>query len=365
MSIQFTAMTIVTLVTGVLTFYHDDRLHYLISDPFRVIFTKKGHIPHAVIFCMSLIVYLGTSVIYLAEYKSQSRFTKSIVRFINQFKYQHDVFRLNMDNEHKLVLRVNILYKFYMKFLGNLFSVSVSVMYIFISSFAFYYHGDQYNIVILIINVILFITFANHATISALSMAFWFYVPISFLNFKLDELARSLRVSIRWRKYKVIHSEQLVYDKLTKVVKILSLTYNLYIGLIYVIMPYVITIDIKLIVLLNDNVMIDNPIVHFIMNLISLALLAAAFINIYLVNYISASITIRNNTLVKYLYPLFNGNHSTNLKLKLKIDSFIARLNKQYIGFRCFNLFKFTKLVFYEYWLGLSSSYILIHDFLK
>ena len=46
----------------------------------------------------------------------------------------------------------------------------------------------------------------------------------------------------------------------------------------------------------------------------------------------------------------------------MKIDSFIARLNEEYIGFYCFNLFPFTKLAYFQGWLksvilGRGSSY--------
>ena len=62
---------------------------------------------------------------------------------------------------------------------------------------------------------------------------------------------------------------------------------------------------------------------------------------------------------------MFCNHRNRKLQIKLKIDSFIARLNSQFIGFYCFNLFEFTKMAFYQYALTISTCYFLIINFLK
>jgi len=85
----------------------------------------------------------------------------------------------------------------------------------------------------------------------------------------------------------------------------------------------------------------------------------------YVVNLMAVSMTTGNKKLARLLYPMFIDEHSMDLKTKMKINSFIARLNTEFIGFRCFNLFKMTKLAFYEYWLSLTSSYIMFTNILN
>ena len=93
------------------------------------------------------------------------------------------------------------------------------------------------------------------------------------------------------------------------------------------------------------------------------------------------NITHQNQTLPKYLYPIFHDKQFTrfehrislnlnynfgqlsDIMVRIKIDSFIARLNEEFVGFYCFNLFQLTKLSFFEYIYMLISDFVLIQDF--
>ena len=145
----------------------------------------------------------------------------------------------------------------------------------------------------------------------------------------------------------------------SNIIKDLSGPYNIVIGLIYCIVPYIITIPTKFFKLPNDTLIL------VLAKMFAYAICIAAILNAYIINQIAASITVRNKSFHKYLYPMFFGNKSMDLRTKLKMDSFIARLHKQFIGYECFNLFKFTKLSFYQYILTIVSTYILISNVLK
>ena len=100
-----------------------------------------------------------------------------------------------------------------------------------------------------------------------------------------------------------------------------------------------------------------------IVELSIIMLLIVSILDAFVINHINASITVRNKSFPRYLYPVFCWKRKTNIRMELKIDSFIDRLNSQFVGFYCFNLFKFTKLAFYQYIFTLSSSYFLITTF--
>ena len=55
-----------------------------------------------------------------------------------------------------------------------------------------------------------------------------------------------------------------------------------------------------------------------------------------------------NHLIVKLLYPIQFDKKPKKLTNKLKIDSLIARLNKEFVGFNCLYFIKFTKLSFYQ-----------------
>ena len=101
---------------------------------------------------------------------------------------------------------------------------------------------------------------------------------------------------------------------------------------------------------------------------------------IFIINHLACTITTVNQSIPKYLYQVFNKknfsrlNHQVGLNLNyksgqlsnimvyMKIDSFIARLNEEYVGFYCFNLFEFTKLSFFQYLYVFMTAYVLIND---
>ena len=102
---------------------------------------------------------------------------------------------------------------------------------------------------------------------------------------------------------------------------------------------------------------------------------------LYIVNYLCTSITTANQSITKYLYKVFNDQNFnrlsqqsvglnlnynfgqlSNIMVHMKIDSFIARLNEEYIGFYCFNLFPFTKLAYFQYLYIFMTSFVLIYE---
>ena len=135
------------------------------------------------------------------------------------------------------------------------------------------------------------------------------------------------------------------------------------IGVIYCFVPYVTALTLQFWRTENENL------ADIVCRMALLLIFAMLILYSFLINYSAASITIRNKHLAKYLYQVFTDNYSINLMSKnlnkLKIDPFIDRLNKQFVGFRCFNLFKFTKLAFYQYYFNLSSTCILIYKFVN
>ena len=102
---------------------------------------------------------------------------------------------------------------------------------------------------------------------------------------------------------------------------------------------------------------------------------------IFIINHLCTSITTANQSIAKYLYKVFNDlnfnrlthgsvglnlNYNfgqlSNINIHMKIDSFIARLNEEYIGFYCFNLFPFTKLAYFQYLYIFMTSFVLIYE---
>ena len=110
---------------------------------------------------------------------------------------------------------------------------------------------------------------------------------------------------------------------------------------------------------------IMNAILSNLNNKSFLSIFIISTVTAFIINQLSASITVRNKSIHKYLYIIFCSKRIIRIRTKLTIDSFIARLNTQFIGFYCFNLFKFTKKAFYEYAFVISTCYFLMLDIIK
>ena len=131
------------------------------------------------------------------------------------------------------------------------------------------------------------------------------------------------------------------------------------IGLVYCLIPYTIA-------LFFEKMKIErNDLLSKLLKIAFIIAFIITNINAFIINQLSASITVRNKSIHKYLYPMFFSNTKIRIRTKLTIDSFIARLNTQFIGFYCFNLFEFNKKAFYEFSLIVSSPYFLIINVVK
>ena len=129
------------------------------------------------------------------------------------------------------------------------------------------------------------------------------------------------------------------------------------IGISYCIIPYVISVTTQFVKTSQENEL--NTMFRLVIIMLNLIVIA----NAYIINNITASITVRNKTIAKHLYPIFSEQRKLKRSIKLKIDSWIARLNEEFIGFYYFNFSQFTKLAFYQYILVVSTCYMLVNDF--
>ena len=147
-----------------------------------------------------------------------------------------------------------------------------------------------------------------------------------------------------------------VYNDLVIGFKQVHQLFNPVIGIMYMSVPFTICFSYEL--------ALDHH-VHFFGRLLASAALMLACISNYIMYSIASSICVKNKIIAKYLYSIQFDRMSKRVIVRMKIDSFIARLNQEFVGFRCLYFIKFTKLTFYKYILGLSSSYFMINDLVK
>ena len=227
------------------------------------------------------------------------------------------------------------------------------------TTIAAYLYCDYGNVITLWFWTITFIIAISEFLVMVFYVSFCFFIPITLLNYRFDELIDKLRVSIRWNNTNSIHRIIANHNDLISDCKQLNGPYNMLIGLTYCVAPYIIALQLEIIII--DK----NDLIFKIIKIVFIIIFIITNVNAFIINQISASITVRNKSIHKYLYPMFYWKRKIRIRTKLTIDSSIARLNTQFIGFFCFNLFEFTKISFYEYAFSVTSCYFLITDIIK
>ena len=199
---------------------------------------------------------------------------------------------------------------------------------------------------------------------------------IFYLKWKQDEIIKSIRFHLIWRNkvrlynnLRVYHSFTITFDKVSKPI-------NMLIGMMYAMTPVILSQAIMMV----TKQEINNE-WKTIVKRLTIIYITIIMIVVFIINHLCTSITTANQSIAKYLYKVFNDQNFNrlsqqsvglnlnynfgqliNIKIHMKIDSFIARLNEEYIGFYCFNLFPFTKLAYFQFLYIFMTSFLLIYD---
>ena len=292
-----------------------------------IIYGKQSILFNGVIFSLCIVTLSGKLIIVYYESKKKVKAFDMVYDLIaHKQKYQ-------MSQKHikKITFRTCILYYGYVRITGS-FALLICTLVIILMTIVTYLYFNYGTVITLWLWTVILIIIVNEIFIVVYSGSVFFYIPITLLNYRFDELIDKIRVSIRWNNTKAIHKIVESYDQLISDCQQLSGPYNLIIGLVYCLVPY-------LIALLFELMKINrNDFVFQIFKITFIIVFILTNINAFIINQLSASITVRNKSIHKYLYPMFCSKRIIKIRTKLTIDSFIARLNTQFIGFYCFNL---------------------------
>ena len=268
------------------------------------------------------------------------------------------MYQISQKHLKKLTLRSFIIYYGLIRITASI-GFLIFMLITSLATIATYLYFDHGHVIIICFWTIIINIAFNEIIFTLVVTTYSLSIPIALLNYLFDELIEKLRVSIRWNNEQRLHQVLQSYNELIDVVQQLSGPYNMIIGLVYCLLPYIISINIELMKIEQDDLLLKWFRMAFLL------LFIITNIAIFIINQICASITVRNKSIHNFLYPMFINGRNRKLQIKLKIDSFIDRLNNQFIGFYCFNLFKFTKMAFYQYAFTVSSCNILIINVLK
>ena len=177
-----------------------------------------------------------------------------------------------------------------------------------------------------------------------------FYLVISMAQLRFKEIFHLIRAIKAAGLYKVT----VLYNQLVIDIKMASLLFNGIISILYMTEPFTIALLWQIASYFNG-----------VTRLIALFGLFLTCTFNYTIYWMASSIFLMNKIIVQLLYSIqFDKTRETKMTLfkRLKIDSFVARLRKEFVGFRCLYSIKFTRLTFYHYLVGISTTYFLLVD---
>ena len=283
-----------------------------------------------------------------------------------------NIFKYN-NNENSFLIIANSAYwitKLYM-----IFSCSVSTLHTLCSIYAYIYIKHNYNFAVLIISTIHNIFCIKIIDNNFMGSAIISIITLNVLKLKQNDIIKSIRFNVLWRNKVRIYDNLKDYHQFTRLVDKLSKFINVMCGIMYLLTPLIIS---HLLWVLTEEE--SENIWENLFEIIFTFLVTLVIFIIYIFGNFVSNITKVNQTLPKYLSSIFKDKnftrfehkHSLNLNynfgqlsdimVRIKIDSFIARLNEEFVGFYCFNLFKVTKLSFFKYIYIFMSVFVLIQN---
>ena len=334
--LTFVLFAVFNVKYGLLLMYPNKMMWTPMKD-WTMVLGNQAVLVHALLFSISLVALTAKLVVVYYEAKSELKILDIFAAIISR----DQSYMLNQKHFKKIKFGTSFFYYIFVRIFGFIVVVVFTFCITGLTIVVYLYY-DYGNVITLWLWTVLMIFIINQIKVVVLLGTILFYLPITLIKYKFDELIDKLRVCIRWNNengfYKTLES----YDQLIVVVKQLSGPYNMIIGIIYCFGPYLIAINIEVLKIKRDDWLFK------ILEQAFLLLLIITNLDAFIINQISASISVSNKSFPKCLYPVFCWKRKKRITMELKIDSFIARLNEQFVGFYCFNWFKFTKMAFYE-----------------
>ena len=350
-----------------LTLFEDEWLNYYIGEIYFLYFPYYKRI---YVYLICLIIFITMLKLAIFYYERNL--------FVNWGKLlsNESGVRLLKHNQDTLLIMANLIY-----WTGTIFPLVglwfLSIDYIFLNFLAYLYPDHNFSLIVSLISIVQTIFVIKIINYMIASCIMFFSILIIFLKFKQDEIVKSIRLNYLWRNKIQLLNNLKVYNDFKISVDQSGKVINKLIGIFYLITPILFS---QFITILNGQT--NNFFELFLILCVKIMSPFMLFL-LCIIIHIATSITTVNLSITKYLYPVFKSNCFnrpnyqvglyqlylskkyeilSDIMIKMKIDSFIARLNEEYVGFYCLNLFEMTKLVILEYFYVFLTAYMFIHD---
>ena len=303
-------------------------------------------------FCGTLILLFSKLVICYYEHSVDN----SSIKIIHTLTKKSSFFRLNKSNENKLILRANIFYWFLIRLLTPIGIFFVTIFYIVLALVGYLfadYPLTMANFYVFVISDIFMAISLKIILTLNLGLIIFLYILLDFLMMKIDEIIKSIRVNKRWRNKVGLLNNIDQYDHFIKFLNVTSRPINMVRSLVQLMIPYM-SSQIWHIIRWKTNDLSEK-----ILKLVFIFVILGSSVYMIILNYYLALLARMNRSIHKCFYlVIFNKafkrrymsdllinlgmKYLKNIKFVMKVDSFIARVNKQNTSFPLVNVMSLT-----------------------
>ena len=334
-----------TINLGIIIKYPDHNTQVLLGDPV-FLFITRHQLFNGLWFCFNLMILLVKLTLLYYEMTNNN--------FSKQF---HDVFngsgffKLTKQHEVNILLVANIFYWLLLRFCHIWFIIIFLSTYTMFGIVAYFISPFRFDIITLAVitiqktaNFVILISF-SYGGITL------FYILITFLILKINEITKSIKIVTRWQNKNKIIQQIAQYDKFNKVFHQINTPIDIIISVCYMTLPYLSSTLVE-ILKWKTPTLFDISVKLLMMSIFIFCLL-----NLSIVNTVTRMLTLRNNSIPRYFYRFIAKNNFNskvkpqyfsftkqinNIKLSMKIHSFIVRFRYDHLGFYVFNLMSFS-----------------------
>ena len=221
-----------TIRYGLLTINSDQSFQIAFGE-MSFVFIDKYRYANAFGFAIGLAI----TIVKLAMFYYDNSPNNHYYKIIHGMASQSSFYKLSVEHESKLILRSNLIYWFYVKFC-SLCAFNTSLLYLLIVLLVYIFSDHSFNLFTLIITSIIFIITFNSIKSGALGGIALVFMVLSVMRWKLDEIIKSFRVSIRWRNKVRLLNDLNNYDQFTRLIEESNFIMSMVIGIVYIISPY-------------------------------------------------------------------------------------------------------------------------------
>ena len=344
--LSFVIIIIHTIYSGILITYQDHETQALFGDPLFVFSTQYRFI-NGVWLCVSMIILSGKFTLLYFEMFSKTNAPKLLYDLYDGT----DFYRLNEQNEEKILFSVNFFYWFGMRLLCYSIIFYATLIYSLFRIIAYFYFPYQFNIITSVWLTIQYTICVKIISTGSYGAITGYHILINFLIFKIDEIVNYIKIAVRWRNKNKLIDLIADYDKFNNVFHQINTPINIILGVCYMTMPYMASNMLKI---MDWN---TESVIDLFLKLVTIGIFCGAILAILRANFFNNKLIMKNNSIPRYFYRFisnsnlhFKRNSQLTSSLKqinhirfiMKIQLFIARFRYGLVGFRIFNLISFT-----------------------